>query len=77
MQQVRRWYPTQKVWVILDQDRAHPHKSRETRRTMRSLKIHWISLPKASPDDNPVEPLFSAVQLNILDNSNAPDPQTT
>ncbi|MDL1893291.1 hypothetical protein FBQ87_10440 [Sphingobacteriales bacterium CHB3] len=45
MQRVRRWYPTQEVWVILDQDRAHPRKSRETRRTMRSLKMHWISLP--------------------------------
>lgn len=77
MQRVRRWYPTQEVWVILDQDRAHPRKSRETRRTMRSLNIHWISLPKASPDDNAVETLFSDVQLSILDNSNDPDPQTT
>jgi len=41
------------------------------------LKIHWISLPKASPDDNAVETLFSDVQLSILDNSNDPDPQTT
>ena len=77
MHRVRRWYPTQEVWVILDQDRAHPRKSRETRRTMRSLKIHWISLPKASPDDNPVETLFSDLQLSILDNSNDPDPHTT
>jgi len=77
MRRVRRWYPTQEVWVILDQDRAHPRKSHETRRTMHSLKIHWISLPKASPDDNVVETLFSDVQLSILDNSNDPDPQTT
>lgn len=77
MRLIRRWYPNQAVWVILDQDRAHPCKSRETRRTMRALKLHWISLPKASPDDNAVETLFSDVQLMILDNSNDPDPQTT
>jgi DDE superfamily endonuclease len=77
MRRVRHWYPTQKVWVILDQDRAHPHKSHETRRVMRELKLHWISLPKASPNDNAVENLFSDVQLMILDNSNDLDPQTT
>jgi len=77
MRRIRHWYPNHEVWVILDQDRAHPRKSRETRRTMRELKLHWISLPKASPDDNAVETLFSDVQLMILDNSNDPDPQTT
>lgn len=77
MRCVRRWYPQNEVWVILDQDRTHPRKCRETRRTMRELKLHWISLPKASPDDNAVEILFSDVQLMILDNSNDPDPQTT
>jgi transposase len=77
MQQVRRWYPTQKVWVVLDQDRAHPCKSRQTRHVMRSLKLHWISLPKGSPDDNPVETIFSDIQLMVLDNSNDPDEQTT
>ena len=76
MRRIRRWYPTSEVWVILDQDRAHPRKSRETRRIMRELRLHWISLPKASPDDNPVETLFSDVQLMILDNSNDPDPPT-
>lgn len=77
MQQVRRWYPTQTVWVVLDQDPAHPAKSLQTRRVMRSLKLHWISLPKGSPDDNPVETVFSDIQLMILDNSNDPDEQTT
>jgi transposase len=77
MQQVRRWYPTQTVWVVLDQDPAHPCKSLQTRRVMRSLKLHWISLPKGSPDDNPVETVFSDIQLMILDNSNDPDQQTT
>ncbi len=77
MRRVRQWYPNNEVWVILDQDRAHPRKCRETQRTMRELKLHWISLPKASPDDNAVETLFSDIQLMILDNSNDPDPQTT
>jgi len=77
MRRVRQWYPTQEVWVILDQDRAHPRKSGETRRIMRELKLHWISLPKASPDDNAVETLFSDVQLMLLDNSNDLAPPTT
>lgn len=77
MQQVRHWYPTQPVWVILDQDPAHPVKSLRTRRMMRSLNLHWISLPKGSPDDNPVETVFSDIQLMILDNSNDPDERTT
>jgi transposase len=77
MQQLRRWYPTQTVWVVLDQDPAHPAKSLRTRRMMRSLHLHWISLPKGSPDDNPVETVFSDIQLMILDNSNDPDEQTT
>lgn len=77
MRQVRRWYPDSPLWVALDQDRAHPCKSRETRRVMRALDLHWISLPKGSPDDNPVEILFSDVQLMILDNSNDPDADTT
>lgn len=75
MQQVRAWYPQQLVWVVLDQDRAHPCKSTPTRRTMRELHLHWISLPKGSPDDNPCETLFSVIQLLILDNSNDPDPR--
>lgn len=63
--------------MILDQDRAHPLKSGETSRVMRELKLHWMRLPKASPDDNAVETLFSDVQLVILDNSNKLDPPTT
>ncbi len=76
MRHVRRWYPTTEVWVVLDQDSAHPRKSKETRRVMRELHLHWISLPKASPDDNPCETIFSDVQLNVQDNSNDPDERT-
>ena len=77
LRRVRRWYPNEEVWLALDQDSAHPKKSRETRRMMRMLKLHWISLPKASPDDNPVETIFSDVQLRVLDNSNDPNPGIT
>ena len=73
MRCVRRWYPGSEVWVVLDQDGAHPRKSRATRRVMRELQRHWISLPKASPDDNPCETLFSDIQLNVQDNSDDPD----
>ena len=48
-----------------------------SRGLMRALRLHWISLPKGSPDDNPVESIFSDVQLMILDNSNDPDAHTT
>lgn len=77
MQQVRRWYPDHEVWVVLDQDSAHPRKSAQTRRTMRQLHLHWISLPKASPDDNPVETINSDIQQMILDCSNDPDIKAT
>ena len=73
MQQVRRWYPDQAVWIALDQDPAHPRKAHKTRQQMRTLRLHWVSLPKGSPDDNPVETLFSDIQLMILDNSNDAD----
>ena len=73
MRQVRHWYPAAEVWVVLDQDSAHPCKSQATRRAMRELKLPWISLPKGSPDDNPCETIFSDVQLNVQDNSNDPD----
>lgn len=75
MRQVRRWYSKAEVWVVLDQDSAHPRKSQDTRCVMRELKLHWISLPKASPDDNPCETIFSDVQLNVQDNSDDPDEQ--
>lgn len=77
MRRVRRWYPQGEIWVALDRDSAHPRKSRQTRRTMRELDLHYISLPKGCPDDNPVETLFSPVQTSILDASNDPDAQTT
>ena len=76
MQQVRRWYPEAEVWVVLDQDSAHPRKSQTTRRTMRQLRLHWISLPKQSPDDNPCENIFSDVQVMVQDNSDDPDVRT-
>jgi transposase len=77
MRRVRDWYPDQEIWIGLDQDRAHPRKCRQTRRTMRELKLHWVSLPKGSPDDNPVETAFSDVQGSILECSNDPDAKTT
>lgn len=76
MCRVRAWYPQSEVWVVLDQDGAHPRKSRATRRVMRELHLHWISLPKASPDDNLCETIFSDIQLMVLDNSNDPDERT-
>jgi hypothetical protein len=77
MIRVRNWYLEQEVWIVLDQDRSHPRKSRQTRRVMRELRLHWISLPKGSPDDNPVETINSDIQLMVLDNSDDPDPRTT
>jgi hypothetical protein len=44
---------------------------------MRELRLHWVSLPKRSPDDNPVETLFSDIQLMILDTSNDLDVRAT
>jgi hypothetical protein len=77
MRRIRRWYPTGPVWIGLDQDSAHPRRSRLTRRTMRELKLHWISMPKACPDDNPVETIFSPVRTLILDSSNDPNAAAT
>jgi transposase len=77
MRQVRRWYPEGEIWIGLDQDPAHPKKSHPTRLRMRELGLHWISLPKGSPDDNPVETIFAVVQSHILESSNAPDVRTT
>ena len=76
MRLVRRWYTDAEVWVVLDQDSAHPCKSKLTRRVMRELQLHWISLPKQSPDDNPCENIFSDVQLNVQDNSDDHDERT-
>jgi hypothetical protein len=80
MRRMRRWYPAPRVpavWIVLDQDPAHPCRSGATRHQMRALGLHWISLPKASPDDNPAEAVFSDVQLMVLDHSNDPDAPTT
>jgi hypothetical protein len=64
------------VGGALDQDSAHPRKSQTTRRVMRERQLHWISLPKASPDGNPCETIFSDIQLNVQDNSDDPDERT-
>lgn len=77
LNQIRRWYPEQAVWIALDRDSTHPCKSAQTRRQMRQLKLHWITMPKGSPDDNPVENIFSDIQLMVLDNSQDPDVKTT
>jgi hypothetical protein len=77
LRRLRHWYAQQHVWLVLDQDPAHPCKSRHTRRTMRALTLHWISLPKGSPDDNPVENIFSDIQQSILDTSNDGDATMT
>jgi hypothetical protein len=77
MKQIHRWYPNQQIWVVLDRDSPHPCKSKQTRREMRKLKLHWITLPTGSPDDNPVEVIFSDIQLMVLDTTNDPDVKTT
>src|SRR5262249_48738656 len=77
MRRVRRWYPRAAVRVALDRDSPHPGKSRETRRVMGALQLRWITLPKGSPDDNPVETIYSDVQQMVLDNSDDPNAQAT
>jgi DDE superfamily endonuclease len=77
MRRVRRWYPAVAVWVVLDRDWPHPCKARQTRRVMRQLRLRWITLPKGSPDDNPVEAIFSDVQQMILDNSDDSEARVT
>lgn len=77
LRRVRRWYPRQVVRIALDRDPAHPIKAAATRRMMRKLRFHWTSMPKASPDDNPAETIFSDIQQNILDNSDDPDARAT
>lgn len=74
---VRRHFPSNSIQIVLDRDPAHPIKSKITRRLFRQLHLRWISLPKGSPDDNPVETLFSNIQLMILDNSNDRLPRDT
>jgi hypothetical protein len=73
MWRTRRWYPVHEVWIGLGQDPAHPRKSQETHRVMRVLRLHWLRLLKASPDDTPVETLFSDIQLHVLEHRDDPD----
>jgi transposase len=73
MRTIRQWYPGHYILVILDQDTTHPQKCIASRQEMRRLKIHWLSLPKASPDDNPIETVFSVLQGEVLAGSAAPD----
>ncbi len=40
---------------------------------MRRLQIHWLSLPKGNPDDNPTETVFSGLQREVIAGSNAAD----
>jgi len=77
MKQLHRWYRDPQVWVVLDRDSPPPCKSGQTRRERRRLQRHWVTLPKGSPDDNPVETIFSDIQLMVLDNSHDPDVKTT
>jgi transposase len=77
MKRLRRWYPKRPVRVVLDRDGAHPCKAKQTRRLMRILGLAWTTLPKGSPDDNPVEGLFSDVQQRVLDASDDAEPRTT
>jgi hypothetical protein len=77
LRRLRRCYRRRPVRVALDRDPAHPCTSRATRRLMQRLGLRWSSLPKRSPDDNPVETVFSDIQQMILDNSNDADGRTT
>ena len=77
MKRIRNWYPQNRVWVVGDHDSAHPCRSKETRRYVRQLGLHWRTLPKGSPDDNPVETIFSGIQKQILWLSDDPDAGTT
>ncbi len=76
MRKLRRHYRGTDLWVALDQDRSHPCKSRMTRRLMKELGLRWISLPKGSPNDNPVETIFSTLDEAVLQCSNDPDIDT-
>ncbi len=73
LREIRRWYPGQYILLILDQDTTHPQKCLGSRQATRPLKIHWLSLPKKSPDDNPIETIFSLLQRAILAGSDALD----
>jgi transposase len=77
LRRVRHWYPKRPIRVVLDRDGAHPWKAKRTRQVMRELGLAWTTLPKRSPNDNPVEGLFSDVEQQVLDTSDDADEQTT
>jgi DDE superfamily endonuclease len=77
LRRLRRWYPTQPVRIALDQDPAHPCQAKQPRRLLRPRRLRWTSLPKGSPDDNPVETLCSAVHQAVLHNRNDRNAQAT
>jgi hypothetical protein len=60
------------VRIAWDRDPAHPLKAQATRQRMRQLRLHWTSMPKASPDENPVETIFSDIQQNIWTTATIP-----
>lgn len=73
LRQIRRWYPQQYILIVLDSDTIHPQKSADSRREMRRLNMHRLSLPKGNPDDNPTETVFSGLQREVISGSDAPD----
>jgi hypothetical protein len=56
---------------------ALPSGGRASDELVKAESLHWVTLPKGSPDDNPVENIFSDLQLMVLNNSNDPDVKTT
>jgi transposase len=77
LRRVRHGYPQRPVRVVLDRDGAHPWKAKRTRHVMRKLGVAWTTLPKRSPDDNPVEGLFRDVEQRVLDSRDDADEPTT
>jgi transposase len=73
LRRIRRWYPHQYILIVLDSDTIHPQKSGDSRREMHRLKMHWLSLPKGNPDDNPTETVFSVLQREDISGSDASD----
>lgn len=54
-------------------DTQHTQHCVASRQEMRRLKIHWLSLPKGSPDDNPLETVFGVLQDEVLVGSDPRD----
>jgi transposase len=72
LRQIRRWYPHQSILIVLDSDTIHPQKSGDSRREMRRLQIHWLSLPKGDPDDSPMETVLIVLQGEAIAGRDAP-----